>query len=427
MVTTIVKSYVRSLALLVCLTSGAEFARAAGADSSGGGLGVVCFDNPAILETLRQGDGLLTDELLPHITSIENFDLYEANLVRGINMDLKQKVVPLKDNETADEYVERILKRMDFSVPALARLVRKTVEELSQAGHVEHVMRPLERMNDARQVGLIDYENCMLATMGLNRLEKGEGVLQIDKRIYAHAKQSEQSRAIFLLHEYVYITARKLGHTDSRHTRVLINSLITSHAQLTTKFLAGKAFEFGFSGKEAFPTYAHEIVLPIVRGILEKTLEAFKETRPEAKRLIVEANKALKGSGIQCQYKYFISHCKQTLEGLKDPKLSEMIAKFDEFSDKRTRLIGKAVWIYYATDEVRGSLLNAPGIPTDVKTQMEEHLREKVIKQILVWFIDTGINHPDYKPIDEVDLKKLARDFTDELEKTITYSIGVFE
>lgn len=86
----------------------------------------------------------------------------------------------------------------------------------------------LERIQDENDVGYIDSENCVLVTMAAQYDEKNETFLQIDERLFHHPAHSKLSQAILVLHEFVYYSARKVGHDNSRATRALVASIINN-------------------------------------------------------------------------------------------------------------------------------------------------------------------------------------------------------
>jgi hypothetical protein len=391
-----------------------------GADSSGGGLTVACFDDPSIPEALRKGDGLLSDSLFPHLKSLQNFDLYEATLSRGLLHKHRQTVIAIKDGEKGEEYAERILKRLDHAVPELARMFRRTRAEL-ESRPIAFVREPLEKMNDARQIGLIDYENCMLATMGLNRLADGAASLKVDDRLYSNPLHSDQSKGVFLLHEYAYVTARRLGQSDSRHTRTLINLLITESPELTVNNLIIKAREFGFSGEGRLPSYANELIRPMVHQILLAGREAFMKTAPEARALIEKTDKALKPYGLTCAGTH-ITPCMSSVWKLNlDHKLQALGDELTEFSKRRTDAIQKAMLNVYDANRV----FKAPGLSRGAAELTDRHVRENIINQIAIQMSDAGLIMPGAKPLDEVDLDWIEPRFAREVELDVDYPVEV--
>jgi hypothetical protein len=388
-----------------------------GADSSGGGLGVVCLDDTRLVEKIRGGDGLLTDDLIPHLTSIENFDLYEATLLRGLDAPYKQRIIPIKDGESAEQYALRILARLDHAVPALARLIRKTVDELSAPGATTFEARPLEKMTDAEQVGLIDYAHCMLATMGVNRLDEKGSHLTIDSRLFTdEAPQSEQSKGVFKLHEYIYLTARKLGHTDSRRTRELVNMLITEDAQFTVKQFALKLQEFGFSGKQRFQVYPEELLANMAREIAKVAHNEFVKTLDDADALIAKA---------KCGEKY-ITPC---VSKRSTQNVDELMA----FAKARSQRINDAMLAYYAGPKGKALIENAPGLTREARDGMKHFIEKSVIWQIFLRNTDCGLEVPlsmpitEYKSADELADGLMYQYLADPSEDYVDYPLEVVQ
>lgn len=423
-----------------------------GGDSSGGGLSVVCFDNPAVPEALRKGDGMLTDALLPHIISVTHFDLYEAMLLRGgIEPSFSKKVIEIGDHESAEQYAQRILKRLKYSAPELYRMILKTSKELNENKNTIYGFKPLERMNDARQVGLIDYENCMYATMALNHFELGVPFLEIDKRIYQHPKHSEQSRGILLLHEYIYLTARKLGHKDSRHTRVLIDILITDEDEVLLRGLITKLKEFRFSGDQEFDSYSFELIRPIVHGMISVARLEFMKFSNRAQALVLQANIVLKKYGTSCPG-HQITPCLTAIWTLKNPELTGFKKVLQNFTIKRTQAVSSAMLKYYEGRKGKAKLSEAPGLPKVVLRQILESFEYDLFKSEITTVMtdggglmlpgeslrsgrsgrnddldptDTGGNLPGLLPLNEIDLEKLVNILSRKIDRYLDYPIEV--
>src|SRR5690348_5981994 len=90
----------------------------------GGGNAVVCFDNPAIPIAIRSGTGEILDDYIPHVASVETFDLYEARQCRGLDCSETPKIIPVNEGESPFEYTERIAKRFDGAISEIARFLR---------------------------------------------------------------------------------------------------------------------------------------------------------------------------------------------------------------------------------------------------------------------------------------------------------------
>jgi hypothetical protein len=220
---------IKSLYLLVLI--GAPMAWA-GPGASGGGNAVVCFDDPGIPAAIRNPNSgrsgqILDDEVKNHITSVEAFDLYEARMVRGLTSASEPKLIPIEANDTPRDYAEKLAKRFELYIPSLSDTIRSGTRALTDANILQ---RPsgLTRINDEADVGYIDSENCVVATMAAQYETGDTTFLQIDSRLYNHKLHTQISRAVLFLHEAIYFSARNgfVKQTDSRNTRTLVGAII---------------------------------------------------------------------------------------------------------------------------------------------------------------------------------------------------------
>ena len=230
--------------------------------SSGGGNAVVCFDDNAIPREIRRKDangniidGSLLDKYIPHVTSVEILDLYEARLRKGFNKKDSKKLIEPHADEDIRDYAKRIIARTQDYLPSLYQELMKTYNELDprEATELPYGMEPV---NDYNMIGRINSEYCVIATLVLQAdvESKKKTYLYYDARLWDWAQISKEkiqtphsqwSKDVAYLHEIVYRAARIRGQTDSRNTRELVKLLITQ--EITSEQLREDAEALGFS------------------------------------------------------------------------------------------------------------------------------------------------------------------------------------
>jgi hypothetical protein len=216
---------------------------AAGGRSDGGGNAVVCFDQLGIPDQIRSNEGELTDNFIPHIQSVETFDLYEARLPRGVNGKLPVLAL-IGPNENLDSYIGRLNARLSVVAPILAREIKES-EDLFTDDNIINDQHGLEKIDDVNAVSLI-APNCVLATMAIQLNNQGQYSLHLDQRLFDHPLHSQESRAALILHEYIYRYARELGQTDSANTRALLSMILEQDQSVRIHDFLDKAEALGF-------------------------------------------------------------------------------------------------------------------------------------------------------------------------------------
>jgi len=230
----------------------------AGGWTSGGGNSVVCFHDPAVVAQVKGNAGALSNQAIPHITFIEAFDLYEAKLKRGFPPKAPVLAEP-HAGEAFLDYVERIIARSEISVPALAEIMRNS-QKLLPEDHIVLNDHGIQGVQDVNSVGLIDSQNCVLATTAVQYKIEDQFYLHIDERLFFHPAHSEWSKAVLLLHEYLYRFAREKGQLDSRNTRTLIAKLLSNSPNTLQTEVVRLGKDLGFleyENEESLGFYYH--------------------------------------------------------------------------------------------------------------------------------------------------------------------------
>lgn len=245
------------LVLLIALASISAQAKinyARGEWGSGGGNALVCFKqvieargDEVIIRNLpqevRENGNVISDELIQYIDSIELFDLYEAKKRRGLNPN-PPKIIQIKDNENAFEYVKRVSERFKSTVPYMEEIVKFTRAVLPNNNFIME-SSAVRYQNDLGSV-VIPNDHCVISTMAVQVNYNKFYKVHIDGRLFNHAKHSRLSQATLVLHETVYAFARARGQNDSGTTRELVKQYITSGEYVTEGSVARALYNLDF-------------------------------------------------------------------------------------------------------------------------------------------------------------------------------------
>lgn len=211
-----------------------------GGISGGGGGSRICFDSPEVLRHL--GNNRLTDDDVKHIVSIENYDLYQADLARGIEMVTPTLFEP-NDGETFAAYVERLAKRFDNTVPFVSKALREVKARIGNAVILDENESVVQ--HEDVEPAFID-ENCAIITTAHQYVEGEQLFIAVDTRLQKHALNSLGSQYALFLHEGLYsMYAEKNGYGSSKPTRDFISMLLSS-LPMTARKLANFADKMGF-------------------------------------------------------------------------------------------------------------------------------------------------------------------------------------
>ncbi len=191
-----------------------------------GGNSVVCFDDPSIPKAIRAGTGEILDQYIPHVTSVETFDLYEARKCQGLGCSVTPQLISVNNGEAPFEYVERIATRFDGALAVAAEIIRNSAKRFPQ-DHIFMENHGLKKVDDTNEVSLIDSVNCVLGTVATQIDSGPDTYLYVDSRLYNHPKHTPFSKAVLILHETVYYRDRQHGVKDSRDTRLRVAKAIT--------------------------------------------------------------------------------------------------------------------------------------------------------------------------------------------------------
>lgn len=194
-----------------------------GGDSTGGGNARVCFQNESQANKAFENGNEITDDLISSIESIEVLDLYLAKLPKG-ESGLLPRLDSIGGEERVSDYLSRIINRVVVVLPEFS-MIQVSRDHFKNENTI-HYQSSLKRLHDESGVVRTENNKCVLATMAIQENRNGTHYLHIDDRLYMHPNHSNWSKAVLLLHEYVYQWARDLGQTDSRNTQLFVESII---------------------------------------------------------------------------------------------------------------------------------------------------------------------------------------------------------
>lgn len=255
----------------------------AGGDTSGGGNAVVCFDDPSIPAQIRNTQnpffGELLDSFIPHVTSIEAYDLAQAKLPRGWAKQSPVLFEPLA-NEAPNDYVERLAQRFEKAIPALAKFLRNGKERFQDANVIAEP-HGLTKVNDIGEVGNIDSVNCVVATLAAQYNTGDKFSVHYDSRLFTSDRHSSFSQNVLVSHEYLYSEARLNGQSTSRNTRDLLGLMITLSPNTTVQQLVDAAYDLGFLGSKRELRQDYVYASQITQGIAWRSLNSAYKTYRE--------------------------------------------------------------------------------------------------------------------------------------------------
>ena len=242
-----------NLILLLTITALSSVSTAnVGGWSSGGGTGVVCFKSEATASAVREKSGLITDEMLGEIDSIEVLDVHEARKsIAQFDAFYEARLAEPRAGESADSFAMRALERFRNNIGFNAadgrsdigqRLLRTYLDMSLNNGRVLLVPQDssLVYLKDEgltfeeRHETSAKFQNgrCALVPLAVQETTPTLVRIVIDSRLYDHPAHSTLSRAALLLHELVYQDARNRGQADSRKTRQFVGILLENAKDL---------------------------------------------------------------------------------------------------------------------------------------------------------------------------------------------------
>jgi len=239
-------SKINFLQILIFIAGLSPFTiHAEGGMASGGGKGLVCFSASETAKKVRSNRGVVDNTDLNKIVSINALDfIYSNNTLPTLSFF---------QNKGHTEVIEKILSRIEITIPFLYQNIIHTRKILEKG--TRYRQNPLKPIDDENDVVASYGSKCALTTLALNfNLESGPQ-LHIDNRLFNHPKHTDISKAILLLHEYIYFQARLKGARDSQKTRELIRIILNGPSYTLDEFTK-KVYSLGFIGKAPQVTYA---------------------------------------------------------------------------------------------------------------------------------------------------------------------------
>ena len=231
------------------------------------GNGIVCFADPAIPLAIRAENSELSSRYISKIQSIELLDIYEAKQ--------KWKLTETLPNETASQYLERILARTDLAVPDLAKHIREERGQLPE-WNILHQPSGLLKVDDATVRDRFDATYCVLVTLAANGVNGSQYALHLDTRLFRHKSHSIQSQAALLLHEYLYLGAHRADITNSDKIREVVGLLLSDDPRVTVGLLEAATHDPAITAGKAVWFRAYPLLL------LDKLFDALKDAAKNA-------------------------------------------------------------------------------------------------------------------------------------------------
>lgn len=220
-------------------------APAFGGKERGGGTAIVCFNTKEQADGVKANEGVVPDELINEITSIEMLDLYETKLGYGVPKKV-YPIIPIKNDETELDYVEKIKTHWYFVAPKIGEMIAK-VQKMYAGDRTRD--RKLFPAKDVDPISPPPSNKCVYATLAWQDME----YLYLDSRLVDHPKHSKLSRGVMWLHEYARYyglqhdrNSQDKGENSARATRETVSLLITTGRELTYREFSGRLVAHGF-------------------------------------------------------------------------------------------------------------------------------------------------------------------------------------
>lgn len=231
----------------------------------GGQNALVCFDSKEVENRVTKDDrGILKNWALPHIKSIQTYDLAYALRPRGFDNPKPQEILNIKSDETPSQYIERIKGRWRPIFPYISEVIESGQKVLNGPSTL-HFDSSLEFVSDTKPEVL---PSCPLFTIAYQTGQNSTLSMNIDSRIYNHKKFSTLNKALLQLHEILYLHFRKLGANDSVGTRRLLSILIAKEINTEAGELISSINDTGFRIKNDLGVFVLSTDdLGLVKGI----------------------------------------------------------------------------------------------------------------------------------------------------------------
>ncbi len=193
------------------------------------GNAILCFQpGSQIPQFLREKDPktgvLLHPELqnqhLDLIQSVESLDYFYSKKKQGLDEVAENNVIEPLEGETSGQYVERVARRFDYTIPVIGQKIRRAREIIPEKSILRKDFR-LGSIQDQNIQSEIDDRNCIVAPLSRviqtdtgYQLEYDAGLLsKADQlaRSEGHLHKSRILRAVSLLGDYLYLISLMEG------------------------------------------------------------------------------------------------------------------------------------------------------------------------------------------------------------------------
>lgn len=368
-----------------------SFALASGGDSSGGGNALVCFDDESVPFEIRKNGGNLSSKFIPHIVSVETYDLYAAKKAYG-EENLQPFDIVNGFGTTPIKYATFIYKRLQSLVPKMSDEIQKS-KNLTPVQQIYMQPFGIFKVDDVEADAPYDVKHCVLATMASHYYDNGSYFLHIDERLFMHPSHRKLSQAVLLLHEFVYMAGRRQGHESSKETRSLVGMMLRQKTGMTARQWVDWVNALGFNGTEKFYGYPGETSFTAL-------LQMFKLADMQQKAfsivfenpLVISTNQRLAAFKTRCENDN-VTSCLLTLERL----LSAKVAGGEKLMDLVPELLRINILKIKEIDQEIGNYLKKVMLPKFKKLPYGDEgkrtvLAEIIAKETLSYIINLNAN-----------------------------------
>lgn len=346
--------------------------REGGSWSSGGGSAVACFMDRAVATQVQAQRGMVTNDQLAFIDSIEVLDLFEWKRPRGID---GRKNLALAEPRPGEDYISFASRIADR---AYATLAIHSSDRQSSLGNVMWSMSNDLKRDDSygrdsdrfiwTGTSLVNLQdegtpmrfggNCALVPMAVQQGEKYELRIFIDDRLFFHPKHSVQSQAALFVHEFVYSFARELGHPNSSATRRAVGLLMQNDPSTRVQDVLARVENIGFistfEGLRLIHPYGR---MKLVSGLAYSSLSALGEAEAiwggrafraspggrEERALLAEASAFLGEKGVKWDQTYDFNANRAVAYLRAYPEKAELAAELEAIVRGKTQAIAEVL------------------------------------------------------------------------------------
>jgi hypothetical protein len=409
----------KALGIIIAFTLlAASSARAVDFDKASRGNTLVCFDSKGFSSYVRHHGGIIPASFIPHVKSIEAWDLVIAKNVQQAH------VVEIGEKETLLEYINRLLTRASVLAPQVGWLFLKMDKTLSLTQVISHSygISYGEGVQDflSDDAGY-DHDLCVTAVMTSHYYESDkDGVvlsshINVDRRLFNHPAHSRTSQGAAMLHELASIVAELYTIAPSR-TNVdgIVSLMLLGGTKITAFDYVVNLIRYGLLDNSAAFCYPGAQAYRLTNEGFEAVNAAEMLVTEQTRVNYRIAKQALEPFHAECAGQNLLSCLRaiRELEAKGTPGL-ESLADIKLQLEQAEKMLREAdfmaIDIYY-DKQIRPAFENMPYGTADQRLAAGQRLRETLKRAVEERFKKYGMltPQPDF-PLGLADNEDIAR------------------